>query len=133
MKTHRTLTTKDRKIVLDRDGWCCNKCGYVPYHTLNDVPTFAKKTYDMFWSYIRSLRTPIIFTKYDILPDTPDEILGVDVNYFHGGELEFDHIIPVYKGGSLELNNVQALCHDCHNSKSNTDYRKRRVSTVVTI
>jgi hypothetical protein len=100
---------------------------------LNDVPTFAKKTYDMFWSYIRSLRTPIIFTKYDILPDTPDEILGVDVNYFHGGELEFDHIIPVYKGGSLELNNVQALCHDCHNSKSNTDYRKRRVSTVVTI
>lgn len=33
-------------------------------------------------------------------------------------ELEFDHVIPVSKGGSSEEHNVQLTCFDCNRSKS---------------
>ncbi len=35
--------------------------------------------------------------------------------------LEFDHIIPVALGGSSDVNNVQALCPECHRNKTKVD------------
>ena len=39
----------------------------------------------------------------------------------HNGEmyLEIDHVHPISKGGSDELENKQALCRVCNNKKSN--------------
>ena len=40
--------------------------------------------------------------------------------------LEADHVIPVSKGGTNWLYNIQPLCHSCNTSKGNrrtTDYR----------
>lgn len=121
----RNLNVSQKRFVLDRDGWCCNKCGYVPFHTFADTPLSYRKSYQMFCDFMEELRhkPPVIHVRFDILPDTPNGELNLDVRYLHGGELEFDHIIPVYKGGSLELHNVQALCIKCHNTKSNLDYR----------
>jgi len=34
-------------------------------------------------------------------------------------EVEFDHIIPVSKGGSTEEDNIQLTCYECNRDKSN--------------
>jgi len=34
-------------------------------------------------------------------------------------EMEFDHIIPVSKGGSSEEQNIRLTCSECNRSKSN--------------
>lgn len=34
---------------------------------------------------------------------------------------EIDHIIPLYKGGSNEAHNLQALCRNCHGMKTVID------------
>jgi 5-methylcytosine-specific restriction protein A len=34
------------------------------------------------------------------------------------GDLRVDHIVPLSKGGSNALTNMQALCEDCHDAKT---------------
>ncbi len=46
----------------------------------------------------------------------------------------FDHIKEVYKGGKSIVNNLQVLCANCHNIKTNEDklkkVEKKRNSTI---
>ena len=34
---------------------------------------------------------------------------------------EVDHVVPLYKGGNNEVNNLEALCRNCHGKKTLLD------------
>lgn len=35
-------------------------------------------------------------------------------------DLQFDHVIPVAKGGGVAADNIQILCGDCNRQKSDS-------------
>lgn len=37
-------------------------------------------------------------------------------------KLETDHVVPLSKGGENAFHNLQTLCHDCHETKSNRKF-----------
>lgn len=125
----RVLIPSEKRFVLNRDGWCCNKCGYVPFHRFDAVPHWAKRSYQELTLFIRDLYSspPIIIVSQEGLPDNGIGDIKYKLEWLHGGELEFDHIIPIHLGGSFSLDNVQALCHDCHTIKSSAEGRIRRL------
>ena len=43
---------------------------------------------------------------------------------------ELDHIVPLYKGGSNDDSNCQALCVECHRDKTATDMGHRPRVTI---
>ena len=41
------------------------------------------------------------------------------------GRLEADHVVPLWRGGSHELHNMQALCVGCHVAKTQAEAMQR--------
>ena len=63
------------------------------------------------WEYKRKRIAPQVFERYGEFC----QICGSEDN------LTIDHIIPIAKGGSSELNNLQPLCRSCNSKKGAND------------
>lgn len=81
-------------------------CGY-PYILHSFILRFTKKR--KLERYIPLPIRKMILKKYDQVC----VICGSSEN------IEFDHIIPVSKGGTSEFSNIQLLCKSCNIKKSN--------------
>lgn len=70
-------------------------------------------------SYVRSLVTPKVRSQVKERDNFTCQICGISTKDEPHLLLEIDHIIPVSKGGTSDMSNLQTLCWKCNRSKSN--------------
>jgi diadenosine tetraphosphate (Ap4A) HIT family hydrolase/5-methylcytosine-specific restriction endonuclease McrA len=87
----------------------------------NKIDEYTRKRGDFLWQH-RKLSTGYISgtIRYEVLKraGTRCELCGVSNDI---KAIEVDHILPRNKGGSDELNNLQALCYSCNAMKRDRD------------
>lgn len=96
MAKRKTIPNDLRWKVLARDGFQCSGCGKFGFI----IPDrYGKPTVLEMKIYKASLNPYDGTFQYKHLP------------------MEFDHIIPLSKGGKTELENLQLLCRNCNRKK----------------
>lgn len=77
--------------------------------------------------YRGSLRAPIPKrVRYDVLARDGHRCVSCGRGKHDGAVLEVDHILPASRNGSGDLSNLQTLCKDCNQGKSNRHSRDLR-------
>jgi purine-cytosine permease-like protein len=93
------------------------------------LPIFIKKGALFFINYFlykkpiqlkqkRNVLTPLIKKKIASNQKWKCKICHQLLDYTY----EIDHIQPIFKGGTNNINNLQALCRNCHGKKTLDDY-----------
>jgi hypothetical protein len=93
------------------------------------LPKFIKKGIPLFINYFlykkpiqrkqkRNVLTPLLKKKIASNQKWKCKTCHQLLDYTY----EIDHIHPVYKGGTNNINNLQALCRHCHGKKTLDDY-----------
>jgi len=74
------------------------------------------------WRKIEAKQSPTPESRY-VEKSVRDHVFrrdrGACVNCGRGESLEYDHIIPLSRGGATSVNNLQLLCRPCNRSKGN--------------
>lgn len=95
---------------------------------LNDLEDFKCHLIDRIYTYKSNIELPKTYQMRKPIPKgIRFEVFKRD-NYTckecnkskktHNIALEIDHIMPVSKGGTDEINNLQTLCYNCNRNKS---------------
>lgn len=99
----RYCTTPFCPELVDRGGRCANHTRRLP----DDRPTAWRRGYGRGWKALRAYVLSIEPTCRTCRADgrvTP----ATDV----------DHVVPLARGGSNDIGNLQPLCHACHSRKT---------------
>lgn len=75
----------------------------------------------------RSRSTVSPSVRYDVFRRDENKCRSCGRNVDDGVTLHVDHIVPASRGGSNAPDNLQTLCDDCNQGKSNRDSRDLRV------
>ena len=111
---------KDAQYV----SYSCDKCGY----TL-ESSEYDQTVYEEIVEHEKNCDPVVIMpennkqTKRKTIPqNVKDKVWNRDngkcIQCGSSENLEFDHIIPISKGGANTYRNIQLLCEDCNRSKS---------------
>lgn len=98
-RVKRDLLEKERKKQLESDA-------------IQELIESGKLSYNF---SLKNIRVPI---PSHIMQAVWKRDMKCCVTCGSGQSLEFDHIIPVAKGGSNSINNIQLLCQKCNRTKS---------------
>jgi HNH endonuclease len=101
------------------------------YYTDNEIRLLILEDFDKERKYFEKLKTKFDETKESEFaferPRIPENV-RIEVWRRDGGKcakcgsrerLEYDHIVPISKGGSNTARNIELLCEKCNRSKSN--------------
>jgi len=101
-------------ILINNQDCACTLCGFCYEHRiLKYIETKEKAALEPKSS------TPSLYKDIKI------HLWGVGYNLSTHHDLEMDHIIPIHKKGQgIGLDNVQAVCRQCHKEKTYQDSRR---------
>lgn len=100
----RTADQSLRARVLRRADHRCENCGDQPYVPAQEVTGYACNS------------EPPCPTRNAVLPH--DSYCHHEVELVQRLALEIDHVVPWAAGGRTRIDNMQALCNSCHDSKT---------------
>lgn len=98
-------------VLLFRQGWRCNLCGY-DWMPLVDTVLASLAPYD------RAEKAPLDQFNFALIRRLKSRVPKER-------RPEVDHIVPIFKGGqAIGLDNHQAICYTCHKTKTSKDLKK---------
>ena len=95
------LGYRDKVKIIERQHEVCNMCG-------RQIQVHYKSTkwVDMITGEINYCRGLHNFQE--------NEALIYIIKYYSFCDIQFHHVIPISQGGADEINNIEAVCYDCH-------------------
>lgn len=107
-------STEGLNILLIKQNFCCNSCGY-DYKPFLETVIIGK-----FYGTGSAWGKYLTESNYYVTKRLKERIDP-------SRKPEVDHIVPIYKGGqALGLDNHQAICYLCHKAKTKTDLSGKR-------
>lgn len=118
------ILVEDFPLKAKSDDYSCRIYGHdCPVFSVSEPFTETREMRTISRSIPDSIKRRVLFRDKQVCQNCKDNI---DDN-----EVHFDHVIPWSKGGSSDENNIQLLCEECNQSKSNSYERDNLIYSLT--